>query len=207
MRSIGVFVEGGGLARSRQRLRQGFDVLLGKQKRAAREKRLHWRLGFYGSRGETWKAFSDADAAHEVDLAVLLVDAEGPVTDSAPNGRVTHLKSRDGWSFEGVDANRVHLMTECMEAWIVADQVELEKFYGQGFTKSALPKRKKLDLEPKADLYAALEVATKGTKKGRYGKINHASELLKRVRPEVVAARCTSFQHLTHWLDAAISGA
>lgn len=123
MKSIGIFVEGGGAtARSGQdSLRQGFDALLGAQKEAARKKRLRWQLGLYGSRNEAFDAFCDATAKKQVDLTVLLVDSEGSVLDSAPNGRVAHLAKEDGWEFEDVDASQVHLMTQCMEAWIVAD--------------------------------------------------------------------------------------
>jgi hypothetical protein len=38
-------------------------------------------------------------------------------------------------------------------------------------------------------------------------RIKHAGELLKRVRPSVIAARCTSFRDFTTWLDASIAGA
>lgn len=209
MKSIGIFVEGGGAThRSGQdRLRQGFDGLLGTQKEAARQRRLRWQLGLYGSRSETFKAFRDATTKKQVDLAVLLVDSEEPVTDNTPDGRAAHLKTRDGWAFENVDASRVHLMTQCMEAWIVADPDTLEEFYGKGFKKNALPNRQVLDEEPKASLYSSLKAATKGTKKGSYGKISHASEILKRLRPSVVTGRCTSFHQLTQWLDAAITGA
>ena len=207
MRSIAIFVEGGGAThRSGQdRLRQGFDALLGPQKEAARQRRFGWRLGLYGSRGEAFKAFRDATSRKQADLAVLLVDSEGPVRDNTPDGRIVHLKARDRWALEDVDASRVHLMIQCMEAWLVADPDELEEFYGKGFKKSALPHRQVLDEEPKVSLYASLEAATKGTKKGRYGKISHASEILKRVRPGIVAARCPSFQQLVQWLDATIA--
>jgi hypothetical protein len=94
-----------------------------------------------------------------------------------------------------------------MEAWIVADADTLAAFYGKDFHRAALPKRTVLDDEPKASLYAALEAATKATQKASYGKIRHASELLKRIKPAIVATRCPSFQDLTRWLDAAISGA
>lgn len=209
MKSIAIFVEGGGATRrdAQDRLRHGFETLLDSQKQAARRKRLRWQLGLYGSRNEAFKAFRDATTKKQVDLVVLLVDSEEPVTDNAPSGRVAHLKARDGWDFEAVDPSRVHLMTQCMEAWIVADPDELEAFHGPGFKKNALPKRQVLDEEPKASLYTSLDAATKSTKKGSYGKVTHASEILKRLRPSVVATRCTSFQQLTQWLDAAIGGA
>lgn len=118
--------------------------------------------------------------------------------------------SRDGkdrWELGAVAAERVHLMTQCMEAWIVADTEMLAAFYGKSFRAGALPKRTVLDDEPKDSLYSALRAASNDTQKGAYSKIKHASELLKRVRPDKVATRCASFQHFTSWLDIAISGA
>jgi hypothetical protein len=91
--------------------------------------------------------------------------------------------------------------------WIVADAEALTAFYGKSFHASALPRRTVLDDEPKTSVYNALEAATKATQKGSYGKIRHASELLKRLKPAIVATRCASFQDLTRWLDAAIAGA
>jgi hypothetical protein len=63
-----------------------------------------------------------------------------------------------------------------------------------------------LDDEPKDSLYSALRAASKDTQKGAYSKIKHASDLLRRVRPDKLAARCTSFQHFMGWLNAAIAG-
>ena len=98
-------------------------------------------------------------------------------------------------------------MTQAMEAWIVADPEALAGFYGKDFHEAKLPKRKLLDEEPKNALYRALDEATKDTQKGSYGKIKHGSELLKRLRPGTVAARCKSFKHFAEWLDQTIAGA
>jgi hypothetical protein len=206
MTSIAIYVEGGGDSEAgKAALRQGFDDLLATQKNAARERRMRWKTVLCGGRNPTFDAFLNATNKRTADFVVLVVDAEDPVTTPTPEGRVAHLANRDGWKFEGIEAARVHLMTQCMEAWVVADPDKLAEYYGQGFHAKALPKRALLDAEPKASLYKALESATKGTQKGSYGKIKHASELLKRIRPSVLAARCSSFRQLTQWLDVAIS--
>ena len=96
-------------------------------------------------------------------------------------------------------------MVECMEAWIVADADELANYYGQDFAKKALTKRDNVDDEPKKELLASLVQATKQTQKGEYAKIGHASQLLSRVRPSIVAKRSNSFREFTSWLDSTIA--
>ena len=181
--------------------------MLEPQKTAARARRMGWKLVLCGGRNATLDAFLHATKTADTEIVALLVDAEGPVATATPSGRADHLTTRDGWALEGVAAGRVHLMTQCMEAWIVADAAALADFYGKNFHATALPSRRALDDEPKASVYAALDAATRNTQKGSYGKIKHASELLRRIRPAVVATRCASFQHFTSWLDAAISEA
>jgi hypothetical protein len=206
---IAIYIEGGGDSTSgKAQLRLGFDALLEPQKTAARARKMHWKLVLCGGRNATFDAFQHAtETSMSEEIVVLLVDAEGPVATPTPTGRAAHLATRDGWKLDGVVAEHVHLMTQCMEAWIVADADTLAAFYGRDFHRGALPKRNVLDDEPKASLYAALDAATKATQKGSYGKIKHAGELLKRLKPALVATRCTSFQDFTRWLDAAITGA
>jgi hypothetical protein len=206
--SIAIYVEGGGdSAPGKAQLRQGFDALLEPQKTAARARRMGWKLVLCGGRNATCDAFLHATKTAGAEIVALLVDAEGPVTTATPIARAGHLTTRDGWDLEGIAAECVHLMTQCMEAWIVADAATLAEFYGKNFHAAALPSRRVLDDEPKASVYAALETATRNTQKGSYGKIKHASELLRRLRPAVVATRCASFQQFTSWLDTAISEA
>ena len=216
MSSIKIFVEGGGAtnADGRGELRVAFDTLIGAQKEAARRKRMKWETVFCGGRSETADEFAKAVKRKDAVFVVLVVDAEDEVASAtpshpAPTERVKHLMTRDGWTAQLKEATpeHVHLMTRCMEAWVIADEEKVEEFYGKDFKKNALPKRKVLDEEPKDALYAAIEKATKDTKKGPYGKVKHASALLKTVRPNKVAERCMSFQQLTQWLDAAIAEA
>ncbi len=216
MSSIKIFVEGGGEtnADGRGELRVAFDRLIGTQKEAARKKRMKWDTVFCGGRSETADEFAKALKRKDADFIVLVVDAEDEVTSAIPSHptpteRMKHLENRDGWTeqLEKATPEHVHLMTRCMEAWVFADGDKVAEFYGKNFSAKALPRRKVLDEEPKRSLYAAIEQATKGTTKGSYGKVKHASELLMLVRPMKVAERCVSFKQLTQWLDAAIGGA
>jgi hypothetical protein len=204
--SIAIYVEGGGHSASgKAQLRQGFDALLEPQKNAARARRMGWKLVACGGRNATFDAFQHATRTAGAEIIALVVDAEDPVAASTPEGRVAHLARRDGWDLEAISADRVHLMTQCMETWIVADVAAVAEFYGKNFHPPALPGRRVLDDEPKQSVYAALDTATRSTQKGSYGKIKHASQLLGRIRPAVVAARCASFQQFTSWLDTAIA--
>ena len=216
MSSIKIFVEGGGetKASGRGELRIAFDTLIGPQKEAARKKRMKWDTVFCGGRDEAANEFAKAVKRKDADIIVLVVDAEDEVfseepSHPTPTERVAHLEERDGWTQQLSQATpeHVHLMTRCMEAWIVADPDKVAEFYGRDFKANALPTRAVLDEEPKPSLYAALEQATKDTKKGRYGKVKHAIALLKMLRPAKVAERCVSFRQFTQWLDAAIGGA
>lgn len=216
MSSIKIFVEGGGEtnADGRGELRVAFDMLIGAQKEAARKKRMKWDTVFCGGRSETVNEFAKAVKRKDADIVVLVVDAEDEVASTTPSHptpaeRVKHLEISDGWTeqLKKTKPEHVHLMTKCMEAWVFADREKVAEFYGKGFKVNALPKRNVLDEEPKPSLYAAIEKATKDTTKGSYGKVKHASALLKTVRPAKVAERCVSFQQLTQWLDVTIGGA
>jgi hypothetical protein len=77
-----------------------------------------------------------------------------------------------------------------MEAWLVADPEALAEYYSQRFNGNALPRRPNLEEEPKTQIYNALENATRQTQKGSYGKIKHASALLKLVSPQRAQERC-----------------
>ena len=56
--------------------------------------------------------------------------------------------------------------------------------------KAALPKHAQLESVAKSTIAHGLEQATKDTKKGRYHKIRHASDILMRVNPDTVQRRC-----------------
>jgi hypothetical protein len=72
-------------------------------------------------------------------------------------------------------------MAQATETWLLADPDTLAEYYGEDFNANPLPRRPNLEEEPKASLYAALELATRKTQKGVYAKLAHASDLLARV--------------------------
>lgn len=217
MKAIAIYLEGGGDGpgsnHSKRELRQGFDGLLQEQKKAARAKRLGWQVIPCGSRGQTFSAFwNDLQQGDNETVSILLVDSEDAVAPETNNpdenaqARVQHLTRRDGWDFSGTDPKQVHLMVQCMEAWMVADREPLADYYGTGFHAKSLPNRLNLEDEPKNDLLDKLKRATQKTQKGVYAKIKHASKLLERLDPAKIGKRCCRFVTFTKWLTEQIAG-
>jgi len=160
--------------------------------RRAREKDLFWRVVFCGSREGAFRRFRNARPDRRYDTFVLLVDSE-----ERPSGpRRQHLKTQDGWSLGWAEEDAVHLMVCVMETWLVADETALTSYYGPHFRSGSLPRSRNLEAVPKQDILRGLERATRRTQKGRYHKIGHASELLKRVDPEKVQRRCPACRTL-----------
>lgn len=203
MSSIGIYMEGGGPTRSsgRAALRQGMEQFLISVKQRAREASWQWKFACWGGRDATFDRFRRAVQDGEHAVAILLIDAEGPVTQPV----LQHLKSRDPhWDLRLTKEKMVHLMIQTMETWIVADVDALANYYGQGFRDAALPQRNDLETEPKASVVTALHNATRKTRKGPYHKIHHASDLLKRLAPHTVRKRCRSCDRLFATLEHAL---
>lgn len=192
--SIAIYMEGGGdRANSRAMLRQGMDAFLHEIKEAFRQRRWRWKLVCCGGRDEAYRRFMNARTNGEYEIAVLLVDSEESLCASTPSD---HLRERDGWDFEGVDDDTIHLMVQTMEAWIVADPEVLNSYYGRRFQASSLPRHENLEEVSKQDIASALDRATQNTQKGRYHKIRHARPLLERIDPAKVRQRCAHCKRL-----------
>lgn len=226
MTEIAVYIEGGGNTVGIQtELRQGFDAMFKSEKLRASERKISLRFIFRGGRDEAYQAFINALEEYPQRINALLIDSETPIApvpkDKAGEVnwgqdallRVAHLRQNqgagargqgDGWNLSDEMAERVHLMVQCMEAWIVADPEKLEEFFKQKFKKNSLPKRENLEEEPKADLYDKLRNATKDTQKGEYGKIRHASKLLEMIDPNKISNRCPRFKIFREWLAESI---
>lgn len=215
-----MYIEGGGNSKDQKAaLRRGFDALFEPEKSKARDKRLSLSFVCCGGRQEAYEAFLNELDKNPERISALLVDSETAIApasvDRAQDAqiRVAHLRQKtgtdgrgqgDGWKLSDDLADRVHLMVQCMEAWIVADPEALAKFYGQKFKRNKLPDRVNLEEESKADLFSKLDGATKETQKGNYAKIRHASELLGVIDPVKVSARCVRFTIFRQWLTETI---
>jgi hypothetical protein len=198
---IVIYFEGGGnSAETRAALRLGMSAFLKPLVDMARQRRRRWFITSCGGRDQACEAFPDALEKEPDKFNVLLVDSEAAVT-LLPRA---HLQQRDRWNLEDAREEQVHLMAQCMEAWLVADPEALAEYYNQGFNAGALPQRTNLEEESKEQIYSALENATRRTQKGGYGKIRHASELLKRVSQEKAKNRCAHCKRLFTTLTAKI---
>ena len=202
--SVAIYMEGGGNSRdTKAALRTGMDALLGTLKQSARDRQLRWKLVCCGPRDEAFRRFRNAVRTGDDSIVVLLADAEAAV--AAEPG--AHLEDRDGWDMTDIDADAVHLMVQTMETWIVADPEALHRYYGQGFNAAALPRAADLEGVAKRDIENSLQRATQGTRKRRYRKIEHASDLLQRMDPERVRARCRHCRRLFEALGLMIDAA
>lgn len=195
MREVVIHMEGGGDSKEqRAQLRDGMNAFLRTLKALADAKGWAWKLIPRGGREQAWREWSRGLADSPDALHVLLVDSEEEVTRSPRE----HLRNRqgDGWAIQNAHEPQVHLMAQCMEAWLVADPEALSGYYRKGFEGRRLPRRANLEEEPKLSIYRALERATTGTSKGAYAKIKHASALLQLVDAEKARARCPHCERL-----------
>ena len=201
MSGIAIYMEGGGDGRdAKAALRLGMDSFLTGIKQAAREKSLRWKLVCCGSRHEAFRKFRSSFNNRQHTITILLVDAEGPVNRPVRD----HLRRRDDWDLAFASDDAVHLMTQTMETWIIADPDALAEYYGPNFQRNALPNALNLEMIAKDDVEDALKAATRLTRKGAYHKIRHASDLLNRINSLEVKQRCPGCAHLFRTMHSKI---
>ena len=180
---VKIYVEGGGDNReSRMACRRGFREFIEKAGLRGRMP----SIVACGPRSKAYDDFKIAQASGD-GIAVLLVDAEGPVKSST--GAWQHLQESDGWKRpDGAGDDQCHLMVQIMESWFLADVATLEQFYGQAFRQGALPLNPNIEQVSKQDIESGLEQATRGTNKGSYdkNKSKHGFEILAILDPRKV---------------------
>lgn len=177
---VKIYVEGGGDSKAlRIRCREGFHKLLE-------------RAGFAGrmpaitSCGGRLSAFDDFRTAVGCSAAgtypLLLVDSESGVSKEPWD----HLKDQDNWDKpDDAEDDQAHLMVQCMETWIAADQEAVKNFFGQYLLEKALPPTDDLENRSKDDVQTALKNATKNCGRDRmYEKGKRSFELLGQLDPE-----------------------
>ena len=195
MNGIAIYLEGGGDGLdTKDALRRGMEAFLSQLREAAREKGMPWKLVACGSRTTAFRGWDKGRSDARYPIRLLLVDAESPVS----RGFAEHLATRqeDQWPISDSDEDRVHLMVQVMETWIIADAPALVCYYGKGFREEALPSNKPLEDVLKYDIRHALRKATKETHSGRYHKTRDAPDLLAKMDPGRVRQRCPACKRL-----------
>jgi len=177
-----IYFEGGGDKEATQsKCREGLSRYCAKLKKPS--SRLRIVAG--GSREQTFDKFKRASRINrDGEIAVLLVDAEGPVTAGSP---AEHLHNGDRWEIAVPQQKNVFLLVQTMESWFLADREALAMFYDGGFLLKSLPgNATNTEVIRKQDIEAALKRATRNTTKGEYHKINHGTSLLALIDPAKV---------------------
>lgn len=198
---IRIYVEGGGDRRTgKAAVREGFGKFFSEMREKARSHQVRWNIVACGSTRNTIEDYQNALQRHRHAVNVLLVDSDGPVV----SGPVDHLKQYSGFDVAGTSLDLVHLMVQVMETWILSDRDALERFYGGGLNKTALPRRASMEEVQKQDVYRALSDATRHTKKGEYQKIRHGPRILALVDVSKVRERAMHCDRLFCTLDGLI---
>ncbi|NQU04838.1 MAG: DUF4276 family protein [Calditrichaeota bacterium] len=205
---IRIYAEGGGdRSYTKTQLRTGLSKFLFTLIETGSKNGIHIRVIPCGSRSLAFRGFKLALRDHIDSLNILLVDSEGTVSEKGKSW--SHLKQRRGdeWTKpRGVKDDNCQLMVQTMEAWIIADVETLAGFYGQGFSKNAIPSNQNVEEIEKADLERALNNATKRTQKGKYHKINHGCKLLEKINPDIVCEKAPHCDRLFKYLGSQIEG-
>ena len=151
------------------------------------------RIVACGSRNGAYADFCTAlKSLAPGDFVALLIDSERPVPSDASLWVFLADPAYDGWAqpLKAGEEN-LHLMVQCMEAWLLADRAALERFFGQGFRLNVLPAQQDVESIPKGRLIESLKSASRGSQtKGPYHKGKHSYDLLGMSDPTVLRQAC-----------------
>ncbi len=205
MDEIRLYIEGGSSnkAQTKASLRQGFSVFFRSIIAQARAKKLKWTIIVSGSTTETIKGFLNAVRYYPNAQSFVLIDADGPVNKEPSFFMADKVRGYYPHQYRQTS----HLMVQVMESWFLADSESLIRYYGQNFNRGSLPGASDIERVSKSDVFTALRKATSKTQKGSYHKIQHASELLKIINPEIVSRKATHCRSLFIALEDTIARA
>jgi len=176
--NVHIYIEGGGEGPFNPRAcREGFAKFFSKM----HPDKVRPGITACGSRTDALDAFKTALSDTETDnhvVSILLVDAEGPVTN---NDVWKHLEQRDGATWAKPDlpgADEVFLMVQCVESWFCADHEALTEYFGPKFDTTKVPKAvngKDIECHDRKAVVAGLSaglhrINSNQKRKKRYGK-------------------------------------
>ena len=204
---ITIYVEGGSKGALATECRKGFNQFFG---RAGLTGHMPKVLPC-GPRVEAFKNFCMALKNQTLDeFPLLLVDSEGPVTES-PWQHVLHRVGDEWKQPDGAVDAHLHFMTQVMESWFLADRAVLIAYFGSEFKESKLPVGNDLQAIPKLQVFEGLKAATKECGRVKtYHKGRHSFEILGRINPDLVAIASPHakrfLSHLKQLVDAGSQG-
>ncbi len=182
-----MYVEGGGNSKSlKSYCRRGFSEFVAKAGLAGNMP----SIVACGSRNDAFDDFKTALAIGS-ETALLLVDAEGPVSVPATAAKPwQHLNVRDNWNRpKNAADDQCHLMVQVMESWFLADTATLKDYFRQGFREGSLPQNPNVEEISKQDVERGLKQATRTSSKGEYSKGGHSFEILADLDPAEIRTR------------------
>lgn len=214
-RTLTIYVEGGGGNRKLLReCQRAFSLFF---ERAGLPSR-RFTVEACGSRKDAYDDFCTALGNGE--NALLLVDSEELVAcdkrTEQPVPAWQHLADRpnDKWPRPvGATDEQAQLMVPTMEAWFLADKINLAAYYAgrqkrEAFNESALPKREDVEAVRKEDLETILANATRPNQgKGLYHKGRHSFGILAALDPAAVARGSYHARRLLCHLKEALKAA
>lgn len=155
-----------------------------------------------GSTDETIRDYARAVRECESTcVPAVLVDSDAPVLASPAQ----HLGQKLNSAKVPQSARQyLFLMVQCMEAWLVTDQVALEKCYGSSMKAVQFPPNPDIEAVQKKDIFAALDSAARGTPTRQYHKVRDGARILAELRPESVAARSRHARALHKFLRESV---
>ena len=155
-----------------------------------------------GSTDETIRDYARAVRECESDCTpALLVDSDTPVLASPAQ----HLGQKLNSARVPKSARQdLFLMVQCMEAWLLTDQVALEKCYGSSVRTVHFPLNPDIEAVQKQDIFAALDAAARGTPTRHYHKVRDGARILAELRPESVAGRSKHARALHKFLRESV---
>lgn len=198
VKEIRLYIEGGGNKDSRNELRKAFNLFFSKLVKKGQDKGITLRTITCRSRNLTYEAFANAVEDHHDAFVALLVDSEGPVSQTPWR----HVN----WDPCGKNNDHCHLMVQMMEAWFIADVDKLKEFYGRGFNENAIPRDRDIERIEKSRLASALKEATRHTSKKTYDKTRDAPRLLAIISADKVRGASQHCDRLFNILTAQIDG-
>jgi len=160
-------------------LRQGFSTLLA-QKLQSKMPRIKMTDG----KSQAINTFKHPLPNHN---PLLIIDLDKP--EEHKNGLLKKEKLE-------IEKDKIFFMVQEMEAWFLSQPSILDEFYNYPISKKI--KRNPKEIDNPSDVLADL---TKGTKKGKYHKVNHGVELLKQLNLDTLMKNFSDVENLVKTLD------